>query len=304
MDRLLLDSRMGPIAFRDTLRAPTSERPLLAASRLGNTSASLTRAIKSTVAKELTEPFVRGTVTYAGYGALLDALQDPAVDAIEVFTLNHDCLLEATLDHHGVDYTVVVPGAGNHSYGRGGAEPSPEARLRIVKVHGSVSWGIKREPGEQLWDRLRRLGFEAVGTAGKGEPVILVGRFNKMTDQANQVLFLDLLHAFREGLAGVRHLVVSGYGFSDKNVNTLLLEWLSWEDERKAVVVHKNRKELLGSARPAVAGRPDLDSSWIGGLEAAERRRKLRFHPHWFQDTSWAELKDVLEFGGGSATPR
>lgn len=31
MDRLLVDSRMGPIAFRDTLRAPTSERPLLAA---------------------------------------------------------------------------------------------------------------------------------------------------------------------------------------------------------------------------------------------------------------------------------
>lgn len=296
MDRLLADSVIGPIAYRDTVGAPSHARPLLAASRLGDISLSLTEEIKKTVTRELVAPLGREDLQYVGYRALVEALGDPAVGLIDVFTLNHDCLLEATLDRERIDYTVLVPGAGNQNYGRAGGRNSAQARVRIVKVHGSVDWGITRVPGEQPAERLRRLGYEG-SPVGKSEPVILVGRFNKMADQANQVLFLDLLHAFRRRLARARHLVVSGYGFADKNVNTLLLEWLSWVDGRSAVIVHADRNSLLASARPAISGRrePDLSPAFaVGGLEEAERRGQLQIHPRWFEDTSWVDLKPLL----------
>jgi len=55
-------------------------------------------------------------------------------------------------------------------------------------------------------------------------PRILAGTFNKILDYNSEV-FIELHHRFHRALQDCKTLVVCGYGFGDKGVNTRIAEW-------------------------------------------------------------------------------
>ena len=174
-----------------------------------------------------------------------DACQDPLVSEVNLFTLNHDSLLETSLRERGV---TVVDGLRDASDGSRRWDPSVfdaavgEKHVNLFKLHGSVDWfrwGPRQERSRDnvaIGNADRDGGF--VGTyharnpkkplyehvlASEG-PRILAGTFNKILDYSSEV-FIELHHRFHRALRDCRTLVICGYGFGDKGVNTRIAEW-------------------------------------------------------------------------------
>ncbi len=81
----------------------------------------------------------------------------------------------------------------------------------------------------------------------------------------------------------VRTVVVCGYGFRDKFINAVLLEWLD-ADGCRLVVIHGDPDQLRRNARPAIAREWDR-------LVAAG---KLHVVSAWVQDVSWSRVRPLV----------
>jgi len=108
--------------------------------------------------------------------------------------------------------------------------------------------------------------------------VMLIGSFNKIFEYSGGI-FSDLFCAFRGSLGSARRLVVGGYGFGDKGVNQLIVQWLRESVERKLIIVHKDYKDCGRKGRMAVQGLFSKNASQIVGTDA------------WFEQTSLADLR-------------
>jgi hypothetical protein len=194
---------------------------------------------------------------------IYDAYVNPRCGTIDIFTLNHDCLVETYMRSKGVDF---VDGFG---------EPAPRVRywdphvfqnkdskVNFFKLHGSLDWYRLRPDGDG-WEQeavgipLDGDPFHAQSKDGRlllamdGRPHILIGTFNKMLEYTGGI-FLDLLCQLRHRLRLTTHLVVCGYGFADKGINTQLVEWIYSDVANRICVVHPQPDILVNSARGAI----------------------------------------------------
>lgn len=230
--------------------------------------------------------------SFRAYQALIQAAGDPDLPHIDVFTLNHDRLLEATLDHADVQCRVVMPDAPEEDSVPGEGR---SAKVHIYKLHGCVSWEFRNEDDRHLANR--RFVHRHPGMPRAPSPAILVGRFNKMLQQANNPAFFDLLRRFAARLAETQFLVVSGYSFSDKGINTFLFDWLGWKDiGRRMLVVHADPEKLMAGARPMAGG----NSEWPELSDRGNLKKAFELeiaHPirKWFHEAAWdPDLKKWL----------
>ena len=182
---------------------------------------------------------------------------------VDVFSLNHDRLFEMALsesaDLNQNQDGFSIYGFVAHDYGslRWDQKQFDQDAFSILlyKLHGSVDWfklykgafgPIIIPPSEEnslnsFWSdsRYRDLNYR----------VFLVGTFNKMLEYSHGI-FSDLHCHFRERLYGVNHLIISGYGFADKGINSDILEWFSRNSKNIAIVIHPNPVDLKLTARP------------------------------------------------------
>ena len=77
--------------------------------------------------------------------------------------------------------------------------------------------------------------------------------------------------------------MVCGYGFRDKFINALLLEWLE-ADHSLLAVIHGNPDQLRPESRPAIA------REWDRLVDA----RKLHVISAWAQDVSWTDIRPLV----------
>lgn len=279
--RLLVD-RLAPILapfFAPVHRGTTAEEMLMEA---GNETV---RYIEDTVWQSLAGAPARNSVM----PPVVDAANDEGLDGLDVFTLNHDTVLEESLR------SAEIPFADGFAERQGSVCPwdmallrSGSAKIRLIKLHGSVDWcyygglGLaKTVDGDMYHFKLPD------GTIGKGwgpgHPTILCGTFNKMLEYLRGPFF-DLHLLFREALDPVDLLVVSGYSFGDKGINNRLWEWIADDRGRRLVVVHENQEALVREARGMV------QKNWESWKEAG----KLICIPKWFEAVTWAEIKERI----------
>lgn len=81
---------------------------------------------------------------------------------------------------------------------------------------------------------------------------MLVGTFNKLLTY-NYGIFGDLISRFHINLDCYSKLLISGYGFGDKGINTKVLDWVWTEENHRIVLVEPNPDELKAKARNAVS---------------------------------------------------
>ena len=91
-------------------------------------------------------------------------------------------------------------------------------------------------------------------TAMDSRPVLLVGTFNKISEYTRG-MFRDLHHRFRSMLREVDQLVVCGYGFGDKGINSEVVRWYYAKRGRRFVVIHPDGDKLVSNARGAIGNK-------------------------------------------------
>ena len=152
----------------------------------------------------------------------------------------------------------------------------PEARVRywngalfldnkipFLKLHGSVDWFRLRPDSSELYfdDRIgipldgdhqhTRTTGDDFQIALAGRPLLLIGTFNKIA-QYSQGIFLELHYAFRSILQKADQLIICGYSFGDKGINSEVIEWYYAKRGRRFLVINPNPDDLVSNARGSI----------------------------------------------------
>ena len=226
---------------------------------------------------------------------IIDACRDSKIDHVFLFTLNHDTLLEQALARSGIDFASGFSEAINEvRYWESGLLSRDKSKTQLAKLHGSLNWFIFPPnrisqnaetvgmfDGPDVWHTLNPDGQRQTPTGGR--PLLLIGTFNKMLDYTGNI-FADLHCLFRDRLRSCRHLIVIGYGFGDKGINSQIIEWMYQSKENKIIVCSPDMKSVVRKSRGAIQRNW---KNWV--LE-----ERLNYLEMGIQDVSWSELSEVL----------
>jgi len=203
---------------------------------------------------------VHHKLTAGGTRAGLDAITETAkhVDELDIFTLNHDLLIEAQLEDQGIAYEDGF--ADRHGELRAFSFWHAERRekVRLFKLHGSVDWFLYEFPG---WARQYAIpdhdAFHSRDQNGAFvKPVEWKAAFLSGTIVKEQYygtgLFGELFSAFRSHLGRHTHLICCGYGFGDPGVNGRIHQWLqdSLDRSNRLVVLNPGSDREFFDAKP------------------------------------------------------
>ena len=189
-----------------------------------------------------------------------DATRDTKWQGIDIFTVNHDTLLER---HFNQQQLTFADGFGNQVGDVHFWEPhlfdDLTMRVRLYKLHGSIDWfelrmgnwlrPVRLIPTADCWHI--NAGQQQNIRAADGRPIMLVGTFDKMLRYTSD-LHSELFCRFRTSLSDTERLIVCGYSFRDKGINSQIVEWLNTSNERRLIVVHDDEQKLRQNSRGAI----------------------------------------------------
>jgi hypothetical protein len=216
------------------------------------------------IADVLAADLSRPVDSTASFDFIRDACACTNLASINIFTLNHDIILEHVLRTNAVTF---VDGFGEPVHGVRYWNPNlfeeSLAKVNLFKLHGSLNW-YRLRPDKGHWHD-EEVGipldgdyYHATARDGKqrmwppdGRPLLLIGTFNKMFEYTGD-LFLDLFGAFRRRLRECNQLVICGYGFGDKGINSQIVNWFYECRGRSICVVHPDPASLAACARGAI----------------------------------------------------
>ena len=178
-----------------------------------------------------------------------------------ISTLCHDTHVETHLIKEGI---ALADGFSDEEegvrYWKG--DLSSNSKIPFLKLHGSVNWFRLRPDCSSSWYD-DRIGIPLAGDRyhtrrdGRSQmpvddmPLLLIGTFNKVAEYSRGI-FLDLHHRFRSTLREADRLVVCGYSFGDKGINTAVIEWYYAKRGRRFLIIHPDPCELFSTARAAI----------------------------------------------------
>ncbi len=229
-------------------------------------------------------------------GQMCDARLEFGRKRMDVFTLNHDTVLEHYFEQKGIKYS---DGFERNAHEFRKWDPTSfennQTDVGLFKLHGSVNWqscyqSSRLEPDLYWADAISStLPFTDRNTQGMDRqnshgPLMLLGTFNKILDYQNEV-FTELHYQFYQSLKFSNRMVICGYGFGDKGINTRIIEWIKGNPSRRLVIVNGNYAELLRNARQAI--KRDLPL-WRKHGRAGILQKCI-------QSTSWQEVRECFE---------
>ena len=217
-----------------------------------------------------------------------------AKNNIDIFSLNHDLLLENYFEQNDIPFCD------------GFEEPKGDFKhfnldkfydknnVNLLKLHGSSNWYRFRPKntdwrGEFIGKCINNDINHAKDENGEfinylwNKSIILTGTFNKLIDY-NSGIFSDLFCLFPQKLAQIKTLIISGYGFGDVGINTKIIEWYYKNSQNKIILIHKNPDELKEKSRGAISGKW---GNWI-------KEERLIIIKKWFEEITFYELNKLL----------
>lgn len=246
------------------------------------------------VATELDRQY--GTADYLSF--IDEARSSTPSSHLSVFTLNHDHLLEDYLTSRQIP---IIDGFGSAVNSVRYWDPRhllvSHAGCAVLKLHGSIRWFRFRPDGGDWWDESVGLPLTSdihhtLAPDGRRQhainfrPLLLIGTFNKIPDYTGGV-FVDLFAQLRRRLDQADALVVSGYGFGDKGINSQIIEWVYRARGRRIVLVHPEPGKLRAAARGAVRNK------WYTWLENG----LLRLCESTAEQITWDKLVGAIGAG-------
>ena len=221
-------------------------------------------------------------------GCIEDACQDRRLSNVDIFTVNHDTVLEQYLSQNGIRFT---DGFGEPvdmdkvRYWNPDLFERKPPRVRLFKLHGSVNWfRLRPDSGDQFIESIIRVPpLGRMQQPVDDRPMLLIGTFNKMLQYTSGV-YIVLHCQFYRSLRRTQNLIVCGYGFGDKGINTRIVEWICSSSDHKIIVIHPEPERLKSTARGAIRYK------W----EGLKKQNRLTIIPKRIEKTNWQEIKDRL----------
>lgn len=216
------------------------------------------------------------------------AASDGDLQSIEFFTLNNDTVFENFLRQRNLEYFdgFVQGPDGKFWWDTTSFIPTKNLRIRLLKLHGSINWYADQHfgKGSKSIERVDNATLPHIrrDLPEKAEPVFLAGTLNKMLEYTSEV-FAFLQSEWLRSLYQSNVLVVCGYGFNDKGINTRIVEWFNFSAYKILIVIDPS-EDIIKNARPA-----------LGGLLArAEKETRIQIIQKPIQDTTWPEVRDRI----------
>ena len=228
----------------------------------------------------------------AGFDLIRELATAPHIEELNIVTLNHDTLVERFLAENRVDF---VDGFGERDgdvrwyddrlYDVG------HARVRLVKLHGSVNWysflrdGISR-PAIILGTNVEHLsdGEGTQLTPTSPRPSFLSGINKAVAYQRG--IFGDMSFRFHQLLRQCKLMLMSGYGWGDTAINFQLNTWLDHCRCNTIILLHQSPEELV-----------DRSLILASGYDAWTRSQQLIPIPKWLCEVSLIDLESHLVSG-------
>jgi hypothetical protein len=228
--------------------------------------------IKQVVAKLLSKK----AESFEGLKFLNDSFLDNDFNSFEIFTLNHDIVLEQNFESKKIKY--------NDGFSKNEEmidiwDPQlfdNKNKINLYKLHGSVNWQYY---DQESWednriskfpiDRLEK--FDTISNA-----LILIGTHNKMSDYIKD-LYLELYYRLYKILNSCNTLVIAGYGFNDRGINQKIFNWLN-NPLNNLVLIDPNAENIKFK----------FPSHLLRNWEDSESIRRI---PHRIEQISWDLIK-------------
>lgn len=158
---------------------------------------------------------------------------------LHIFTLNHDRALEFALDEGEYDYCTgfLYPTDGDHSQGTWNPElfEDRDNLINIYKLHGSLGWS-KDDSTRQILDQKYY---------NVSDPHLMIfGILEKVTIEEP---FFELIKRFKERARRARLIVTIGYGFADEHINSVLIESMRVDVNKRLLIVDLHPNERVES---------------------------------------------------------
>lgn len=225
------------------------------------------------------------------FNLIRDACHDKNISNIDIYTLNHDTLLEQYLSNANIQVNdgFGSPQENSKRYWNPELFEKNDLKIRLFKLHGSINWfaftpnqkgGLEEIAIPLDWDiwHTKDLNGQRQWPAG-GRPKFLTGTFNKMLNYSSDI-YADQHCQFHKSLQGTKTLIVCGYGFRDKGINIKIAEWVYADEQHKLLVIHPKPDELIASARGVVS------NNW----NKWKTDSKLQVIDRGIEDTDWSLL--------------
>ena len=212
---------------------------------------------------------------------------------VNVITLNHDLLLERTLEKSELPWTDGFENENLKHENR--FEFLPEkfrdaSRTRVLKIHGSVNWFYagSNELGWKCWK---------IPYPWKVDPDDQISidyeTSQFLTGSTTKAL------AYTKGTFGAIHcaacrlleespiIVCSGYGWKDLPFNEMLRDWSKYHQEPRMWLLHSEDriKEFEGKKKPFF---------WPDDWSRSESNSWLKWHPEFLGNTRWKDLSQKI----------
>ncbi len=218
-----------------------------------------------------------------------------AVSEVDIFTLNHDLLIENQLRlDNGPSFTDGFSDAPDRrvrwfdwSWSKS------EAHVRLFKLHGSINWHCFEEEATGRtrfgcvhgdFDPNNSLDAEEEGTVLKYlKPWFLIG--NVFKERAYTLgLFGELYIELCTRLRTCRSIICCGYGWRDKVITARLVQWLEESEKHRIAILHGNEPE----------GKLE-DQFWRSVLDKYIKSGQVKPISKWLCDSSIADLEPYFQ---------
>ena len=171
---------------------------------------------------------------------------------------------------------------------------SSDGKIPFIKLHGSVNWFRLRSENGDWYDE--KIGIPLNGdyyhtrTVGgvlqtplDGRPLLLIGTFNKISEYSSGI-FRELHYRFRSTIRDANQMVICGYSFGDKGINSEIIEWYYNKQGRRLIIIHPDLENLVRNARGAIRNKW---SDW-------DNNSSISFISKRFEDVDIGKFERVL----------
>lgn len=217
-----------------------------------------------------------------------DAYNDKDIDNIHIFSLNHDIVIEEIFKDN-IEYTNGFGKEINGVKYWDRSLFSMQYRVKLYKLHGSISWfyfipnkenndilfgdigsntdfySSRNPDGEYQWPR--------------GNPQMLMGTENKIFSYVADRVFSELYFWFQFVLRNIKYLFIIGYGFKDSGINNRIrIFYQVCKDIKITIVDLKDYQEIM----PRILGNSEC------------KNNSVYFINDLISNIEWNKLKKII----------
>jgi hypothetical protein len=210
---------------------------------------------------------------------------------LDIFTLNHDTLLERELERSRIPYADGFGDRWGDALRFSWSWNDAAAGVRLYKLHGSTDWYLFRSkaPAFDQYGKLRGDPEHCRDENGnrlsllQPHPHFLTGTMIKERRYGITVTG-ECFAEFRERLSRHQTLICCGYGWRDKGINTRINQWLRDRAENKLIILHKGGIDGLKAKR-----------FWFFKWGEYLSAKKIFVLPRWLSECRGDELERFFD---------